>query len=219
VLVAVLTRSTALAFPESPGAGPTQAGELDTPGTLAAVAAGSAPLLSGSAADASATDLVIRGTVFLDANNNAQRDPGESGLAGVTVYLKPLGGERTPPLRLAVTNDRGAYEFRGVPPGTYEVGVVWPAGLAQTAPPQNGSRIVDVSKGKRAATGVDFGATSGADPSRTGLDRDGAEGAGLPGWVCSLFAGAAFPWLHSWSRPGRSGKLAALGRRHRRPTR
>ena len=84
--------------------------------------------------DASAVVVVPRGATFAglaweDMDGNGQQDPGEPPLAGVAVNLYDAGdalaGVRT-------TSAAGAYAFIDVPPGTYTLGFVSPAGYRFT---------------------------------------------------------------------------------------
>jgi len=61
---------------------------------------------------------LIAGVVFRDANGNGARDAGEPGIPAVPVQLRFEDGSVR-----AMTNDRGAYDFRVESPGLYEL--VW----------------------------------------------------------------------------------------------
>lgn len=64
----------------------------------------------------------IAGNVYFDASNDGVRDPGESGISGVTVEL-------TGPVNRTTTTDaNGAYRFDGLPPGEYTVTEIQPQG-------------------------------------------------------------------------------------------
>jgi len=85
----------------------------------------------------------IRGTKFLDADNNGQRSPnssGEPGLADWIIYLdQNQNGVRDVGERFTVTHENGEYEFEGLAPGTYYVREEVNAGWAQTFPSADGS--------------------------------------------------------------------------------
>lgn len=99
----------------------------------------------------------ISGAVFDDANANAARDSGESGLGN---WLITATGPTT---RTATSASDGTYTLSYLPDGTYTVCETVQSTWTQTAPPPgtlcvNGSngRSVTVSGGG-AATGADFG--------------------------------------------------------------
>ncbi|NYZ61368.1 SdrD B-like domain-containing protein [Luteimonas deserti] len=64
----------------------------------------------------------LAGNVWLDANNNGARDPGESGIAGVSVSL-PAGTVDAlgNPVAAAITDANGDYRFDDLPGGSYTV--------------------------------------------------------------------------------------------------
>ncbi|GGA27990.1 SdrD B-like domain-containing protein [Okeania sp. KiyG1] len=75
----------------------------------------------------------IGGVVFNDINGNGFLEPGENGIPGTTVFLDRndnsiLDNEE----RTAITDSLGVYDFDELPPGTYTVRQVQPAGLFQT---------------------------------------------------------------------------------------
>lgn len=78
----------------------------------------------------------IRGRVFFDANNNAQIDAGENGMAGVTVYIDAnLNGQFDAATETSRSSDaNGFFEFLSMAPGTYRIREVTPAGTTQTTP-------------------------------------------------------------------------------------
>ena len=64
----------------------------------------------------------LRGQVYLDANDNGQRDPDEVGLAEVTVLLdgsSAIGNVQ----RSSASDEAGAWSFDALPTGTYSVSV------------------------------------------------------------------------------------------------
>ncbi len=79
--------------------------------------------------------------VWADTNNNGRVDPGETGIAGVTVRLIAADGVTV--LATTVTNAAGLYLFGGLPPGSYYVEVVPPSGaqsstdIASSGTPDN----------------------------------------------------------------------------------
>ncbi|MFM8272026.1 MAG: SdrD B-like domain-containing protein [Gemmata sp.] len=94
------------------------------------------------------------GYVYLDANSNGVRDPGEPGVANVAITLsgtaffgtqfaRPLTAADVPGGRLTVrTNADGFYEFRPVPPGLYSLTETQPDEYAD-GPEQNGDASVN----------------------------------------------------------------------------
>ncbi len=60
----------------------------------------------------------VRGFVFVDANQNGERDGAEVGLAGQTVTLTPAGGAAL----TTTTGADGGYLFQGVAAGAYTLG-------------------------------------------------------------------------------------------------
>jgi hypothetical protein len=118
------------------------------------------------------TDTAIGNLVWCDLNNNAIRDDGEPGQAGVTVRLYGLGGDNTPYtgddvlLRQVVTVSGGFYLFAGVPAGQYYVAVD-----STTVPPSCGTAsstgaTTDPDIGDHALPSGDDGGT-GQKPNET----------------------------------------------------
>ncbi len=80
--------------------------------------------------------------VWIDANGDGLQDPGEAGLAGVTVSLLTddnddgvYGGAGDNSATTTTTNEAGNYIFDGLSPGSYVVEVTSPAGYTQTGDP------------------------------------------------------------------------------------
>ncbi len=141
----------------------------------------------------------IQGTKWLDANGNAERDPREPGLAGVTIYLDLNRNnlpDRDEPRTLTQRDDpqtdfdeAGRYRFDDVEPGTYAVREIVPDGSMQTYPqlilvdplpppgplPLGASHVVTVRPGQQ-VDGVDFGnrpVQPGTIQGLKWLDRNG----------------------------------------------
>ena len=70
----------------------------------------------------------LAGSVYVDANNNGVRDPGESGIAGVVVTLSGTDSNGAPVARTATTGADGSYLFDALLSGTYAVTEAQPAG-------------------------------------------------------------------------------------------
>ena len=64
--------------------------------------------------------------IWADTNDNGRVDPGETGIAGVTVRLIAADGVTV--LATTATDATGHYLFSGLPPGSYYVEVVPPSG-------------------------------------------------------------------------------------------
>jgi serine-aspartate repeat-containing protein C/D/E len=67
----------------------------------------------------------IAGRVLADTNGNCQLDPGESGIAGVTIQLL---NEQGSVVATKLTDNQGRYKFENLPPGVYSVRELQPAG-------------------------------------------------------------------------------------------
>jgi hypothetical protein len=77
----------------------------------------------------------ISGTVFNDANGNGVRDSGEAGLANSRVFLDANNdGDFDAGEPNVFTGTSGAYDFNGLPAGTYSVRVQPRPGVVLTSP-------------------------------------------------------------------------------------
>lgn len=97
----------------------------------------------------------LSGTAFNDRNQNARRDPGERGLAGVTINLVDADTGET--VSSTTTNARGEYKFdasNDLRTGRYRVEEVLPAGTRQTTPT---GKIYAITGGDQFFTRADFG--------------------------------------------------------------
>jgi uncharacterized repeat protein (TIGR01451 family) len=75
----------------------------------------------------------LTGTKFLDADDDGVKDPGESGMAEVTIFLDlDNDGVLDADERSTVTDVNGNYTFSGVPLGTWQIDEVVPADSHQT---------------------------------------------------------------------------------------
>ncbi len=77
--------------------------------------------------------------VWNDLDQNGVQDPGEPGVAGVTVQLKDSDGDV---ILETTTNSDGNYSFEGLEPGDYSVNFVLPNGF-QASPQDQGNDISD----------------------------------------------------------------------------
>jgi hypothetical protein len=93
----------------------------------------------------------ISGQAFNDANSSGTVNPGEAGLAGVTIQLD-LGANGTVDATTP-TDASGNYSFPSLGPGTYRIRQVVPAGRTQTS--TNPADIVAASGAP--VSGVNFG--------------------------------------------------------------
>lgn len=133
----------------------------------------------------------LGGQVYVDANNNGVRDPGEAGIADVALTL--VGTNDLGPVTLtAGTNSDGAYRFVNLRPGTYTLTEVQPIGFLDgldrvgtsggvLAPDQ----VSDIQIGVRVgATGYDFGELVPAELSGfvyVDANNNGSKDPGEPG--------------------------------------
>ncbi|MBK8779837.1 MAG: carboxypeptidase regulatory-like domain-containing protein [Saprospiraceae bacterium] len=116
--------------------------------------------------------------VWFDQNNNGIQDPGEPGLAGATVKLYAANG--TTLLQTApVTGNTGAYNFTGLTPGDYVVGVTPPAGYKSSAvdggDPDNNTLNDDngTGSGTGEVKSLPITLTSGGEPTNDGDGNNG----------------------------------------------
>jgi uncharacterized repeat protein (TIGR01451 family) len=68
----------------------------------------------------------IAGFVYVDANNNGVKDPGEQGIAGAAIALSGFTADG-PVSKQATTDGAGAYAFTNLVPGTYGIQETQPA--------------------------------------------------------------------------------------------
>jgi Bacterial Ig-like domain (group 3)/SdrD B-like domain len=99
----------------------------------------------------------VSGTVFLDLNGNGVQDPGENGLAGITVYLDlNNSGQFVSGDPSAVTANNGSYTIGNLAPGTYTVRENLVPGSAFYTTPTGGIGSATLTLGTPTAT-VNFG--------------------------------------------------------------
>ena len=104
----------------------------------------------------------IGGLKFEDLNANGQRDPGEPGMANVTIRLTPSG---TTTARTAATDAAGNFLFTEVAPGNYVLSEIVPVGFTQTAPP-TGTIPVTLAAGGPPST-TSSGTSVASSPARS----------------------------------------------------
>lgn len=84
----------------------------------------------------------IHGVRFDDTNGNHQRDVGEAGVAGATVYIdRDRDNVMDADEPRTVTADDGSYSFRDLPPGAYVVREIVSAGHEHTYPTTTGGTL------------------------------------------------------------------------------
>ena len=138
----------------------------------------------------------IRGTKFADVEGDGQRDEGDGGLEGWTIFIDDDGdGQLDEGERSTVTDADGRYVFEDLTPGAYVLAEVARAGWTQSFPAPVGEdpgvHVVGVSSGE-VAEDVDFGNFLFVIISGTkwnDLDGDGARDGnepGLAGWTIFL---------------------------------
>jgi hypothetical protein len=125
----------------------------------------------------------ISGTKFNDANGNGLLDPGEAGVAGVTINLFS-GAGTSAKLASTVTDVSGAFSFPNLTAGDYSIGEDVPPGYRQTTPGGNqavlvslspGQSVTDVLIGNQIATGAITG-TKFEDANGNGVRDPGENG-------------------------------------------
>lgn len=129
----------------------------------------------------------IRGNKWHDLNADGERDANEPGLAGFDILLIT-----TTDTAATATDATGAYAFTELPPGSYTVAEVVPAGWVQTFPADSVYRVTLASG--EIVENADFGNWSPAgihgvkwhDLNADGV-RDNGE-PGLPGWEIRLLS-------------------------------
>ena len=96
----------------------------------------------------------ISGTKFNDVNGDGIQESGDTGLAGLTVYLDTNNNDSLDVGEISATTDaNGAYTFTHLAPGTYHVLEVQQAGVLQTTP---NPAPITLAAGQ-AVSGVNFG--------------------------------------------------------------
>ena len=73
----------------------------------------------------------IAGFVYVDANNNGVKDPGEAPIPGTTLTLTGTNDLGAISPIIITTDSTGAYDFTSLRPGTYTVTETQPAGFLQ----------------------------------------------------------------------------------------
>ncbi len=149
-----LTDSGAFRVSEKVPFGYTQTGPVDRDISRHVFARGSAFIIEVCQEDIAGLDFAnklipnaIGGFKFEDLNANGARDPGEPGLAGVTIHLTPAAGGTA---QTTATDASGNFLFTDVAPGSYVLNEDVPAGFTQTMPASDGIPVTLVSGGTSA---------------------------------------------------------------------
>ncbi len=136
------------------------------------------------------------GVAYDDRNNSGDRDAGESGLPGLTVYLDDNGNNQFDPGEAStLTQADGSFVLGDIPLGSHRVAQVVPAGTTIGSPAGAGFDVL-VSAGGTAVAGLDFANQRFASITGRVFDddnRDGVQDAGEPGlenWTVYLDANA-----------------------------
>ncbi len=116
----------------------------------------------------------ISGTVFNDANNNAKRDSGEAGIAGITVYNDANNNSNIDVGEKFTTTDaNGLYTLSGLSGGSYKIREILQSGWVQTIPANNYGWTITLATNQQ-LTGKDFGTRQSVTPPPTGGSIAGA---------------------------------------------
>ncbi len=97
----------------------------------------------------------VQGTLFEDANGNAQHDAGELGLSGVVVHVAGETGAHS-----TTTDDNGDYSVHGLLGLAFDVQIDVPAGLDALGP----GRYARLAVADRDLRGVDFALVGAGSP-------------------------------------------------------
>jgi hypothetical protein len=73
----------------------------------------------------------VSGFVYVDANNNGVKDPGEAGISGTTITLTGTDDRGVAIQLVALTASDGSYHFTNLRPGDYTITETQPVGFLQ----------------------------------------------------------------------------------------
>ncbi|HET6523571.1 SdrD B-like domain-containing protein [Sphingopyxis sp.] len=145
------------------------------------------------------TNSSLAGSVFVDSNNDGVRQPGESGIEGVTVRLTGTDEAGTAVDRTLTTDADGNYRFGDLLAGTYALAETQPVGFGdggESAGTSGGSVANDSIAAIALAAGIDAsdyvfgevgqgqGGTVYVDTNRNGVQDPGEPG--IPGVTVEL---------------------------------
>jgi serine-aspartate repeat-containing protein C/D/E len=149
------------------------------------LASDEAVTVSGGFANVDVTPASASGTVFEDSNADGNRDLGEDGVAGRTVFADlDDGGELDPGEPQATTDADGAWSLTGLLPDNYVIRLLSEPGWSCSAP-ADCRQPLTLGAGD-SAPGTDFGTYQAASTSGTvfhDLNADGDRDAGDVGLV------------------------------------
>lgn len=127
----------------------------------------------------------ISGSKFLDVNRNGVRDPGEPGVAGVTITRSATINDPAGANLSVVTDAQGNFTFTNVPFGAITVSETVPPGSEQIVPAPPGTILANVNFAQRSVTGLLFGnrpiTGSISGVKFNDLNGNGTRDAGEPG--------------------------------------
>ncbi|MFC0384411.1 SdrD B-like domain-containing protein [Muricoccus vinaceus] len=103
----------------------------------------------------------LGGNVFLDMNGNGLQDPGEGGIAGVTVRLLDVAGNDTG--RSTASDATGQYLFSDLVPGSYAVSFARPAAQAFTLANVGANDAIDSDADRATGRTASIALPAGAD--------------------------------------------------------
>ncbi|MFO1467451.1 MAG: SdrD B-like domain-containing protein, partial [Steroidobacteraceae bacterium] len=119
----------------------------------------------------------ITGVVFADANRNGTQEPGDTGIAGVTVTLKDASNAT---VATTTTAADGSYLFAGVPAGNYNVVETQPAGYGSSASSPDSVAVTVPAGGSATARFADTHSTL-VGSVYIDLNNNGVRDGGEPG--------------------------------------
>jgi large repetitive protein len=153
-------------------------------GTLGNDVISSIPLTAGTAGTGylfGEKGTPITGTVYVDANNDKTKQPGEAGIPGVLITLTGTTSTGTPVNLTTTTLPDGTYSFPAQPAGDYTITESQPAGYGSSENPLN-SVPVKVTAGTPVPA-TNFGETTGSLTGKVFRDdnNNGTQDTGEPG--------------------------------------
>ena len=125
-------------------------------------------VLAASACNLRQNAGTVKGVVYADQNGNGAVDPGEGPLPGVTVTLDGCGASQT-----QTTSGSGAFEFRGLTPGTCTISASMADWAVTGSSPSAGNPIqVTAAAGETVGLTIDLAPKSALVPTATPTPED-----------------------------------------------